>query len=53
MITWYNGHPVVDGAPVPKNLHKGSGLKRRLGREAFYQAKYEVHHYGHVCYGVF
>jgi hypothetical protein len=54
-ITRYNGHLVVNRAvaPILKNLRKGSGLKKCPGWEAFHQAKYEVCHYGHVCYGVF
>ena len=44
-ITRYDGE-VIEGevAPVPKDPRKGSGLKRRPGREAFHEAKYEVRH---------
>jgi hypothetical protein len=53
-ITRYDGE-VIEGeaAPVPKDPRKGSGLKRRPGRDAFHEAKYEVRHYEHVCYGAF
>lgn len=42
-ITRYDGE-VIEGevAPVPKDPRKGSGFKRRPGRDAFHEAKYEV-----------
>ena len=45
MITRYDGE-VIEGeaAPVPKDPRKGSGFKRRPGREAFHEVKYEVRH---------
>ncbi|KAF8557517.1 hypothetical protein OG21DRAFT_273059 [Imleria badia] len=44
-IARYDGE-VIEGevAPVPKDLRKGSGFKRRPGREAFHEVKYEVRH---------
>lgn len=44
-ITRYDGE-VTEGevAPVPKDPRKGSGFKRRPGREAFHEVKYEVRH---------
>lgn len=42
-ITRYDGM-VIEGEtePAPKDPRKGSGFKKRLGREAFYEVKYEV-----------
>lgn len=44
-ITRYDGE-VIEGeaAPVLKDPRKGSGFRRRPGREAFHEVKYEVRH---------
>ncbi|KAI9458532.1 hypothetical protein HD554DRAFT_2224707 [Boletus coccyginus] len=41
-ITRYDGEAIEgEPAPVPKDPRKGSGFKRRPGREAFHEVKYE------------
>ena len=48
-VTRYGGE-VIEGevVPVPRDPRKGSGFKRRPGRDAFYEVKYEVRHLWYV-----